>query len=160
MKNMAKILYATAIIAIISLSSCKKKCDLGESIDHGAIMQEVVVYPLSGYMTEFLQPNQYLVTASSEIADRFEMSLDKGYTRTDFDFGTYSLLAFPMSTNCFAVFDRNVEIDHLNRVIVYTIDVKDCGKCDDKRYIENWIAIPAVDSTYTVLYDVKQQTVF
>ena len=160
MIKLTKILFSILLISSFALSSCKKKCDLGESSDTGAIIPNMVIYPQSGYMTEHLQPNQYLVTADSEIADRFLMSTDNGYTRTDFDFGTYSLLAFPITTNCFAVFDRKVEIDHLNQVIFYKIAVRDCGKCSDKRYLENWVAIPAVASNYTVLYDVTQETVY
>ncbi len=158
MKRLATLLFTCSTILILALTSCKKKCDLGESSDSGAILTDVVVYPQTGYMTEWLQPEQYLITAESEYTDRFKMSLDKGYTQTDFDFNSYSLLAFPISTNCFAVFDRSVEIDHMNQQIFYKIAVRDCGKCDDKRYVENWIAIPAVASNYTVLYDVTQST--
>lgn len=160
MKKLGKILFTLMVISSFVLTSCKKKCDLGQDTDSGAIIPNMVIYPESGYMTEHLPPNQYLVTADSEIADRFKMSTDNGYTRTDFDFGSYSIIAFPITTNCFAVFDRKVEIDHLNQVVYYKIAVRDCGKCSDKRYIENWVAIPAVASTYTVLYDVTQDTVF
>lgn len=152
-----RILIAFSIV-LVSVS-CKKKCDLGEDATSGEIKADVSVFAESGYMTASMTPDEYLINANSSYADNFKISKDRGITKTDVDYTEYNILCYPMTVNCFAQFERNVLIDDENGVIKYTIRVKDCGKCEEQRYIENFIVIRAVPDYYTVTYDVDIQTV-
>ena len=138
---------------------CKKKCDLGENVTSGEIKTGISVFPDSGYLTSGLTPDQYLITASHPYAPRFQMSHDQGVTKSDVNYNGYSILCYPMTVSCFAQFTRNVTIDDVNGVVRYTIKVKDCGKCEEERYIENYVVIRSIPDSYTVLYDVDIQTV-
>lgn len=160
MRNLTKYLFFTLLFSAFALHSCKKKCDLGENVNSGAIVPEMSIFPDQGYLTSAMETGHYLVTDSSELKNRFKISRDKGITKTDVNYSEYSLLAFPVTSNCYATFDRNVTINDSSKVIVYKILVKDCGTCDSKIYTENWVVIPAVDDSYTILYDVKQKTTY
>ncbi len=160
MRKLANFLFLTTLVCAFSLQSCKKKCDLGPNLNEGEIREEYSVFPTKGYITSDMETGLYLVTDTTYFGNDFLVSTDKGVTKTAVNFNTHSLLAFPITSNCFASFQRKVTIDQLNKVVVYTIMVKDCGTCDTKVFTENWVVIPAVDQTYTVLYDVKQQTIY
>ena len=140
------------------LSSCKKKCDFGDNVTSGEIKTGVSVFPDSGYLTENMTPAEYLVTASNKYSNRFKISFDQGLTKTSVNYSEYSIVCYPMVTNCFAQFNRNVTIDDVNGVVKYTIKVKDCGKCKEERYIENYVVIRSVPDYYTVTFDVDIET--
>lgn len=159
MKKCFKTTYLTTfvLVAIISLG-CKKKCDLGTDVTSGEIKSEISVFPDAGYLTSDLTSDQYLITANHQYANRFKVSPDKGITKGDVNYSEYSILCYPMTVSCFAQFTRDVKIDDINGVVKYTIHVKDCGKCEEDRYIENYTVIRAIPDTYTILYDVDIQT--
>lgn len=139
-------------LIILTLSSgCKKKCDFGQDILSGEIKLDITAYPGSGYLTANT-PGNYLITAGHQYADRFKISRDYGVTKEDVNYSEFSILSFPLSVSCYATFDRNVVIDDINGIIRYTINVKECGKCDEKRYVENYVVIRSVPSTYQVIY--------
>lgn len=148
--------YSTSILMLsvlfIGLSSCTKKCKIdAESVDSGAIQTEVLVFPAHGYITEDMS-GDYLVNGSSFIADKFEMSTNGGETKTPFNYSAYSILAFPMTLSCNFSLLREVTINHANMVVTYKITVTECKdpKCSQQRYIENFIAVPAIPSNYSV----------
>lgn len=157
--KIAKLLFISLSAASFLFSGCNKKCELPENVNSGEIVNSVSVFAQSGYMTAEMTSDQYLVTGSSDFADRFKMSTDGGITKTSVDYNEYSILCYPVTTSCYASFDRSVEIDDLNGVVVYKIRIQECGKCDDQRYIENFIAIRAIPDTYTVLFDVETSMV-
>lgn len=139
-------------------TSCKKKCDLGENINSGDIKQNISIFPESGYLTANLSSDQYLITGSHQYANAYKISADDGVTKTAVNYNEYSILCYPVTVNCFAKFDKDVQIDDAGQVIKYKIRVKDCGKCDTKRYVENYVAIRAVPDSYTVIFDVETTT--
>ena len=153
--KIAKLLFIAIGTTTFLFSGCNKKCELPENVNSGEIITSAAVYAESGYMTSEMTSDQYLITGSSSFADRFKISLDGGVTKTSVDYNEYSILCYPVTTSCYASFDRSVEIDDLNGVVVYKIHIQECGKCDDQRYIENFIAIRAIPDTYTVLFDVE-----
>lgn len=144
-------------IALIS-NSCKKKCDLGNDVTLGEIKANISIFPESGYLTSELTSDQYLITANHPYANRFKISDDQGITKKDVNFNEYSILCYPMTVSCFAQFTRDIKIDDINGVVKYTVHVKDCGKCEEDRYVENYVVIRAIPDTYTILYDVDIQT--
>lgn len=157
MKNTATktFLFALLVVAFTLFSGCKKACkSLGENVTSGEIKTDVAVYPESGYMTSSMTQSQYLITGSSNYANRFKISFDNGETKQSVNYGQYSILCYPVTTSCFAQFDRNVKIDDANGIVKYTIKVKECGKCTSERTTENYVLIRAVPDTYQVVYDV------
>lgn len=156
-------LFTTLLIlstaAMTLFSGCKKKCDLDENTATGAIKADVSIYPESGYITSSWTQDQYHITASHPKAGSFKVSTDGGMTKSDVDYNQYSILCYPMNVNCVAQFEKNVLIDDVGEVVKYTIKVKDCGKCDQQRYVENFVAIRAIPDTYTIIYDVDITTV-
>lgn len=157
--KIAVLLFTLLGSTTIFLSGCNKKCELPDNVNSGEILSSVVVYPQGGYITETMQSDEYHITASSNYADKFKISTDQGVTKSDVDYSEYSLLCYPVYTSCYASFDRSVEIDDLNGVVVYKIRIQECGRCDERRYIENFVAIRAIPDTYTVLFDVETSMV-
>lgn len=153
------LLYFSAFSLLLVATGCKKKCDLGTDITSGDIKTKVIVVPLSGYLTSNLTEEQYLITASHIYADQFKISTDGGVTKTPVNYNEYSIICYPTTVNCIAQFDRNVSIDDENQTIHFRMRVTDCGKCDEKRYIENYYAIRAVPDTYTIKFDIETTTV-
>lgn len=150
-------LAAMALVTFLSIG-CNKKCDLGKDITSGEIKADVSVFPESGYLTAGLTIDQYLITADHPYADRFQISHDLGITKSDVNYNEYSILCYPMSVSCYAQFDRNILIDDNNGVVKYTIKVKDCGKCEEDRYVENYVVIRSIPDSYSVIYDTDIQT--
>ena len=153
--------YTTSLLILsvlfISLSSCKKCKIEGENVDSGEIItEEVIVYPVSGYMTNDIAPD-YHVHANSAIAANFEMSTDNGFSRSPFNFSAYSILAFPLTLNCNHFLKRDVKIDNVNMSALYTITVTQCREpeCSEQRFIENYVIVPAIPENYTILHDVQ-----
>jgi len=137
------------------LSSCKKKCDLPEDVDSGEIVAGISIFP-EGSLTQGDQ-STFLITGNSANAGTIKMSLDKGMTKTDVDWGKYSVLCYPTTTSCNTSFTRNVEIDDVNGIVYYTINLKECGKCESKVATENIVVIRSIPETYQVFFDVKTQ---
>lgn len=159
MKRLTSTLFITSVLfAVISLSGCNKKCDLGEDITSGEIKAGVSVFPESGYMTNGMG-GHYLIRGSHPYANRFKISHDMGVTKSDVNYNEYSILCYPMTVNCFAQFDKSVVIDDVNEIVKFTVRVKDCGQCEQQRFVENYVVIRSIPETYMVIYDVDVQTV-
>ncbi len=152
------LLATMAVVTFLSIG-CKKKCDLGQDIISGEIKSDISVFPEAGYLTADLSNDQYLITADHPYADRYQISADRGMTKSDVNYNEYSILCYPMTVSCFAQFDRSVAIDDVNGVVKYTIKVKDCGKCKEDRYVENYVVIRAIPSSYLIIFDTDIQTV-
>lgn len=151
-------LFIFILVGTTFLSSCKKKCDFGDNVTSGEIKTSISVFPDSGYLTQSMTQSQYLITASNPYANRFKISLDGGITKTAVNYSEYSIVCYPMLTSCFAQFTREVTIDDANGIVKYTVKVKDCGKCKEERYIENYVVIRSVPDYYTVTFDVDIET--
>lgn len=152
-------IYTTLFILITGTTlffSCNKKCDFGQDINSGEIIKSISIYPNSGYLTSNLSPGDYLINSNHPIANRFQMSVDEGITKSEFDYSRYTLLCAPVNVSCFAVFDRNVLIDHIGHKVLYTVKIKECGKCESTRYVENYVAIEAVPDHYELILDIDK----
>lgn len=152
--------YTTSFLILsvlfLSLSSCKK-CKLeGENVDSGVIVTDVSVYPEYGYITQDTGPDHF-IHGNSSVADKFEMSTDDGFTKSPFNYSAYTILAYPLTLNCNHFLKRDVVIDDVNMNATYVITVTQCKdtKCTEQRYVENYVVIPAIPETYTILRDVK-----
>lgn len=142
-------------VLFISFSSCKKTCVIeSETVDSGIIDQDVLIYPIHGYIT-YDMDSEYHVYDTSPVADKFNMSTDNGFSQSPFNYSAYSILAFPMTLNCNFSLVREVKIDHINMNATYKITVTQCRdpECSEQRYIENFIVVPAIPESYTILHD-------
>lgn len=154
-------IYSTSLlilsVLLLSLSSCKKCKIEGENIDSGLINSEVAIYPDHGYITQDLAGPISHIHANSPVADKFEMSTDNGFTRSPFNYGQYSIMAFPLTLNCNHFLNREVKVDDNNMTVTYNITVTQCKdpQCTQQRYIENYVVIPAIPESYSVLGTVK-----
>ncbi len=148
-----RIIMVVALVLTTVFSSCKKKCDLPEDTDAGKIKTEITIYP-SGYLTSN-EIGGRLITGASTDVGTIQMSLDKGVTKTAFDFGSYSILCYPTTTSCNSSFERSVDINDVNGTVTYKILITECGKCEYKVSTENIVAVQAIPANYQVFFDVK-----
>lgn len=72
--------------------------------------------------------------------------------RPEIDFEEKALIgARTFAEGCTIGYEREATFDSVNKVIVYKINVHQCGDCNDKRYSMNWVLIPNIpeaDSLY------------
>ena len=155
LKNMKLIKSTTLLIAVLFIAfACKKKCKIEEvNIDSGAIKENVVLYPKSGFMTGNMGGN-YVIDANSAYADKFQMSLNGG-ERTAVNYANFTILAFPAKAKCNASYDRNVTVDHTAMTVTYKMIITQCDNCKEEYATENYVLVPAFPSNYTVLYDLS-----
>ena len=137
-------------------TSCNKTCSITEEdSDAGEILENVIVYPVSGYLTSNMG-DSWVINESNVYSGSYNISTDGGHTREPADYSTYTILGFPLAINCDAAFIREVTINHETQTVVYTITVIDCNDgCDVIRLVENYVAVPAFPENYTVLFNQK-----
>lgn len=141
-------LLTIAFLLLISFS-CKKKCKLdGDSTDTGTIVEGVVIYPKSGSMTGNMDGN-YVIGANSGYADKFQVSFSQG-PREAVNYTNYKILAFPISANCNAQYERNVTVNTSTQSVIYSIKVTQCSDCKEVRGTENYVLVPTFPDNYTV----------
>ena len=132
-------------------NSCKKCTVAEENTDSGIIVKGAIIYPKSGYVTSNTSSNHF--TSSSDYANQFEVSFDGGQTRVPVDFGTYDILASPMTIKCKASFERDVNVDNINNIVTYTVTATTCSSCENERFVENYVLVPKIASGMTVWFD-------
>lgn len=142
-----------AIVVVLSSTACKKcKVDSVE-INSGAIINDVVLYPTSGYLTGNMG-GDYVIQSSDSYANNFEVSFDGG-GKESVNYANYTILAFPVTAKCNASFERNVNIDDATNTVKYTIKVTQCDNCPEERYTENYVLVPSFPSNYEVIRELQ-----
>lgn len=136
-------------------TSCKKKCvidkensDLGAIISESQTGEEIVIYH-SGYAGANV--GNHITSDWNGI----EVSFDGGQTRGPINWSQYHVLRNPVNTSCEAKIDREVLFNSVAQTVTYKVSVTNCGACDEKYFAENYVLVPAIPSSYTVLYDVS-----
>ncbi len=139
------------LLTAISVSSCKKKCDIGtENTYEGDVISDAIIYPSSGYTVSAYNTQYFNGTFTP--AGYFKVSFDGGMTKVNVDWSQYSILAIPMTVSCKAQFHRKVERDDANQVVKYTCKATYCDDCESNVYVENFILVPKIPSTYNILF--------
>ena len=146
-----KILFAglAASLLFIGFTSCKK-CDVGDDSATGQITavpdyEDVVIY--SEVLGTTTGPH---ITGSSPHANKFEVSFDGGKTKGGVPWGTYDILANPMTIDCEASFARNVYYGPLANMVTYEVIATTCSSCENARTVNNFILVPKIPAGYTV----------
>lgn len=148
-------LFLLLLLVGIGSTSCKKKCVIDkEDTDSGAIVSEttsgetvVLYYP--GYAGANV-PNHFSSSNSN-----IEVSFDGGQTKGPVNYSQYHVLRNPVTVTCEAKVDREVIFNTTAQTVTYNIDVTNCTDCDDKYVAENYVLVPAIPSSYTVVYNVN-----
>lgn len=151
-------LFLILILLGIGLSSCKKKCviekensDLGAIISESPTGEDIVIYH-SGLLPSSMS-NHF--TPSHPYANDIKVSFNGGITREPIDYSQYNVLCNPVSTTCEAKIDREVLFNTTAQTVTYKVSVTNCSDCDERYFAENYVLVPVIPSSYTVLYDVS-----
>jgi benzoyl-CoA reductase/2-hydroxyglutaryl-CoA dehydratase subunit BcrC/BadD/HgdB len=153
MKFLKSFSILTLLLTLVLFTSCKKCKVENTSTNSGVIIEDVVLYPSSGYMTPNMN-GDYVIDANNPYADRFEMSLNAG-ERTAINYANFTVLAFPVTARCNAAFERIVDINNTTQTVTYTLNVTQCSNCKEERFTENYVLVPAFPANYTMVYDLN-----
>jgi hypothetical protein len=93
------------------------------------------------------------IHGGSSYAAQFEISFDGGQTRGPVNYSQYSILANPMSVDCEAALNKDVTYNPTFDAYEYTISGETCSNCEPKRYLENYVLVPAIPAGATIIYD-------
>ena len=146
------ILSFVAIAFLLVANSCKKCTVAEENTETGIIVKGAIIYPKSGYITQNISSN-HITGTNNSYASSFEVSFDGGATRVPVDFNTYDVLASPMTIYCKASFVKDVTLDNINSIVTYKVTATTCSKCENKRFVENYVLVPKIASGTTVWFD-------
>ncbi len=150
------LLSLVAITFLLVANSCKK-CTVADTNEvSGIVVKDAIIYPKSGYITENV--NNYHFTGAGNHTTSFEVSFDGGHTRVPVNWGTYDILANPMTINCKASILNDVKIDAINNIVTYTSTATTCKSCEQERYVENYVLVPKIAAGSTVWFDPKITT--
>lgn len=148
-------LYAGALLSVLvifSTTSCKK-CNLSEGEQNtGMIVEDVIIYPKSGYMTGNMSGN-YNISGSHGFAGQFEVSFDGGATRGPVDYSQYSILANPLTIPCEASLNRSVTYNPTFDFYTYELSGETCNGCSNERFVENYVLISAIPAGAQIIYE-------
>lgn len=139
-------------IGFLLLFSCDKDCSEKSSYS-GIILDE-----LDNYMDckPSIPSNEGIVI---ETDSQFLASLPQHSNflcdTPSINFTENTLLGIYADGGCQVAFQRNVKIDALNQKYVYTVKVKDCGKCDVLGFSQNLVLVPKLPQNWTVEFIVK-----
>ena len=141
-----------SILLVFSTSSCKK-CKLSEGEQNsGMIIQNVIIYPKSGYLTENLGSGMH-VTASHAYANEFEVSFDGGATRGPVNYSQYSILSNALRVPCEASLNRDVSYNAALDFYTYDLSGETCNGCSSERLLENYVLVEAIPDGSVIVFE-------
>jgi len=141
-----------AVSFLMTAVSCKKCTVAEEDTISGTIVTNATIYANTGYITSE-SPSNIFNGEDPEFADRFKVSFDGGLTRVPVNYGSYTILANPMTVNCKASLEKSVTRDDINNVVRYKAVATTCKSCEQERFIENYVLVSKIPSNYTVLFE-------
>ncbi len=147
--------YLLLIFVVVTvLSSCEKapKCWGDRIVNEGEIVADT---NLCLNCTFLANENTGFVINSSIDLQR----IHRGYYRlgdacqlNSFNLNEYSLLALPTVATCKHKLKKSVTIDDGSKYYLYTIEIEECGDCNETSYQANWVLIPKIKSGYSVKF--------
>lgn len=140
-----------SILLIFGTTSCKK-CKLSDGDQNSGIIENVIIYPKSGYISSSHNGKLH-ITASNAYANEFEVSFDGGATRVPVDYAQYSILANGINVPCEASINKSVTYDANLDVYTYSITGETCSGCNTERYIENYVLVNAIPDGAQIIFD-------
>lgn len=141
-----------SILLIFSATSCKK-CKLADGDQNtGMIIEDVIIYPKSGYLTDNVGGAMH-VTGSHQYANEFEVSFDGGATRVPVNYGQYSILANPLRVPCEASLNRDVSYNVALDFYTYDLSGETCSGCSTERLVENYVLVSAIPAGAQIIFE-------
>lgn len=139
---------------VLLLSSCEKcpKCWGKVEKNEGVIIADTT---LCSNCTVLTNENEgYVVNSDVDLWNIYYKNFgNNGVCETyDFDFNNYSLLGMTTIAHCKYKISREVTIDDAEQTYYYDITIKECGNCDEKHYLTNWVMIPKLKTGYKVVF--------
>ena len=142
---MYRIVGVFLTIMALAISSCDK-CDPSNSVG-GIIIEDAIVRVM------IATPNEpMLITSADQVDFTIEFSLNGGLDYQPVDFSQYSVLCFPTTANCSSGYERIVERDDANDIVIYTINITQCDNCMSQTRIGNWVLVSAVPPSYSPVF--------
>lgn len=144
----------TIIIMILSISCSEEKDCIEYSANKGAIVREIDMGECYGIMsvpfiliTDTVQYKNLRLLTSDTLLSQMGCSSTPHLPTIDFE--KYSLAGvLTIGNGCNVNYEREINIDSINKVVHYNIIVHQCGDCNDKRLNMNWVTLTKVDSFY------------
>ena len=154
MNKLISYLPFLSILLILGATSCKKKCVIEkDDVNGGSIIQDVIFYPSSGYMTGNMGGN-YVINASHPHANDIQIAFAEG-EKAPVNYSNYTVLCHPTVAKCNAAYARTVTIDNTLGTVVYKIVVTQCPNCEETITAENYVLVPVFPQSYAVSYDIS-----
>lgn len=148
-----RFLVVFAVITII-LSSCEKspKCWGKTEKNEGEVIADTTLCTNCTILTN--ENEGYVVNSERDLWYIYYKNFgNQGVCETrDFDFKKYSLLGMTTLATCKYKIKREVTIDDAAQIYYYDIYLKECGSCDEKHYLSNWVMIPKLKTGYKVVF--------
>lgn len=139
---------------IVLLSSCEKspKCWGKTEKNEGEIIADTTLCSNCRMLTN--ENEGYVVNSDIDLWNIYYKNFgNDGVCETnDFDFKKYSLLGMTTLASCKYKVKREVTIDDEAETYFYDITIKECGSCDEKHYLTNWVLIPKIKTGYKVVF--------
>jgi hypothetical protein len=148
-KSFFTVLLAMTVV-LVGFTSCQKCNVAEEDTNSGIIVQDVIIYPKIGYLTDVCGVH---VTGANQYADQLEVSWDGGLTRQPIDYNTYDVLCNPMIVQCEASFEREVKINAAANIVQYDITATTCSSCEAQYHVENFVLVPKIAGGLSVYTD-------
>ncbi len=160
MNQLKYILFAAILVFIAQACKEEKDC-LDYNGNSGAIIDDF-------NMTECFSS---LAISHILIRDTIEFKQLAGFTNDsllielgcstnpalpEFDFDTYSLVgARTRAKGCIVGYRKNISIDQAKNIVQYTIEVHQCGNCNNLRQNMNWVKIEKVGQNDSLVIDIS-----
>ena len=147
-------IFIVLVMFIALLSSCEKSPKFWGKTEknEGEIIADT---SLCSNCTILTNENEgYVVNSNTDLWNIYYKNFgNNGTCETyDFDFNNYSLLGMTTIASCKYKVKREVTIDDEAETYYYDITIKECGNCDEKHYLTNWVMIPKLKLGYKVVF--------
>ncbi len=143
-----------SIVLIMICLGCEKKCKESSHSGTGEIIANALIKePFSEIVRD---DNIYVIQADSQNVFDLEVSFDGGSTYDSINFQEYTLLGrYAAGQGCDVYFDRNVTKNEEGKKTYYNIKIYQCGSCKMLAKSMNWVLVPKISETDTVVFIVQ-----
>ncbi len=145
--------YVIYILSLLVFLGCKEEEDcLDYSANRGLILYEVAM----GKCYSVLDTSKILINDTVKYKQLPQLTIDTvqqslgcapNPSRPELNFDEITLLgAKTVAEGCIVAYERNIIYNSNDSTITYTIDVHQCGSCNEKRISMNWVAIDKIEN--------------
>lgn len=151
MKNLLYFLFSAALLTIYS---CEKspKCWGKTTVNEGEIIADTSLCTNCTILTN--ENEGYVVNSDRDLWNLYYKNFGNNGVcelRT-FDFSKYSLLGMTTVASCKYKIKKEVTVNDEEKAYYYDIVLKECGNCDERHYLPNWVLIPKLKDGYKVIF--------